>query len=173
MSTYNKDNHQKVKSEVTPRFLDVIKSPSLLFAFGFGSGLSKVAPGTMGTLAAVPVYWLMSDFPLYLYLAIVVVASILGVWICQAASDAMDVHDHPGIVWDEFVGYWITMIAAPPGWYWMLIGFIAFRIFDILKPWPISWLDRKVDGGLGIMIDDIIAGVFAFVVVQIAAVYWG
>lgn len=173
LNAHNKDNHQKLNSTVTPKFQDIIKSPSMLFAFGFGSGLSKWAPGTVGTLAAVPFYWLMSDFPLFLFLGVVLVASILGVWICQAASDAMAVHDHPGIVWDEFVGYWITMIAAPSGWFWIVFGFVMFRIFDILKPWPISWLDRRVSGGLGIMIDDILAGIFAFAVVQIAAAYWG
>ncbi|WP_257284256.1 phosphatidylglycerophosphatase A, partial [Endozoicomonas sp. SESOKO1] len=76
------------------------------------------------------------------------------------------IHCHPAIVWDEFCGFWITMIAAPAGWQWILLGFVLFRLFDIWKPWPISWLDKKVHGGIGIMIDDLVAGVFAFISLQ-------
>lgn len=96
----------------------------------------------------------------------IVVTSIVGIAICDISAKRMGVHDHPGIVWDEFVGYWITMFLAPAGWMWIIIGFVLFRIFDILKPWPIRWLDRHVGGGFGIMIDDVLAGLFAFGVVQ-------
>jgi phosphatidylglycerophosphatase A len=140
-------------------------------AFGFGSGLSPKAPGTVGTLAAVPVYLLVADWPLWAYSLLVLAAAVVGVWICQWASDQLQVHDHPGIVWDEFVGYWITLWAVPADWLWIAIGFVVFRILDIAKPWPISQLDRQVKGGFGIMIDDILAGVMACAILHVAL--WG
>ena len=96
--------------------------------------------------------------PLLMFLA--------GIWICEQASQILKVHDHPGIVWDEFVGYFITMIAAPPGWIWIVIGFILFRLFDILKPWPIRLIDQQIKGGFGIMADDVLAAVYAWLVLQ-------
>jgi len=95
------------------------------------------APGTFGTLAALPIYLLMVPLSLWAYLAVVVVMTLLGVWLCHVTSRDLGVHDHGGIVWDEIVGYLITMIAAPPGWQWMVAGFVLFRFFDIIKPWPI------------------------------------
>ncbi|GAB2196375.1 phosphatidylglycerophosphatase A family protein [Sessilibacter sp. MAH4] len=154
---------------VKPNFKDICRSPSLFLAFGLGSGLAPKAPGTFGTLAAIPFYWLFADLPLAIYLSIIVFTSVIGVWICQAGSDYLDVHDHPSIVWDEFVGYWITMIAAPSGWAWIVAGFVIFRIFDILKPWPISWADKNTKGGLGIMTDDILAGIFSWITLQLLA----
>ena len=79
----------------------------------------------------------------------------------------LGVHDHSGIVWDEFAGFFVTMIAAPAGWLWIFIGFTLFRLFDIWKPWPVSWLDKKVEGGLGIMVDDIVAGFYALICIQL------
>ncbi len=138
-----------------------LKSPAQFLAFGFGSGLAPKAPGTFGTLAAVPLYWALSHLSLGYFTLAVVITFILGIWICGEASKQLGVHDHGGIVWDEFVGYWITMWALPNSWPWIIAGFIAFRIFDIAKPWPIGWLDKKVDGGFGIMIDDVVAGLMA------------
>ena len=143
-------------------------NPIQFLAFGFGSGLAPRAPGTFGTLAAVPIYWLVADWSLLEYSALILVTAVLGIWICGAASRQLNVHDHPGIVWDEFVGYWITMWAVPVDWVWMLAGFVVFRVFDIAKPWPINVLDKKVAGGFGIMIDDILAGVMACVTLHIA-----
>jgi phosphatidylglycerophosphatase A len=136
-------------------------SPMQFLAFGFGSGLSPWAPGTAGTLVAVPLFLLVADLSLPLYTAFIVVTALLGIWFCDAASRELAAHDHPGIVWDEFVGYWITMWALPVTWTWVIAGFVLFRIFDILKPWPIGPLDKKVKGGFGIMIDDIVAGILA------------
>jgi phosphatidylglycerophosphatase A len=144
------------------------RSPTQFLAFGLGSGLAPKAPGTFGTLAAVPLYWLLSHLNLGLYTLAIIAATILGIWLCDQASKQLKVHDHPGIVWDEFVGYWIAMWALPATWEWMLAGFIAFRIFDIAKPWPIGYLDKKVDGGLGIMVDDIVAGIIACAVLHLA-----
>lgn len=137
------------------------KSPSQFLAFGFGSGLSPKAPGTMGTLVAVPLYLLMAGLDLAAYTVVVLAAFLAGVWICDRASRQLRVHDHPGIVWDEFVGYWLAMWALPATWTWVLAGFVAFRVFDIAKPWPIGWLDKRVKGGFGIMIDDVLAGIMA------------
>lgn len=136
-------------------------SPVQFLAFGFGSGLSPKAPGTAGTLVAVPIYWLMAGLDLWLYTAVVVAAMFLGIYLCGHASRQLKVHDHPGIVWDEFVGFWITMWAVPASLPWVVAGFLVFRVFDIAKPWPISLLDRKVAGGTGIMMDDVVAGIFA------------
>ena len=144
------------------------RRPVQFLAFGFGSGLAPRAPGTAGTLVAVPLYWLIADWSLAWYSVFLVAATIAGIWICGAASRELKVHDHPGIVWDEFVGYWITMWAVPAEWVWMLAGFVVFRVFDIVKPWPISHLDRTVKGGFGIMIDDIIAGIMACVTLHVA-----
>jgi|SRR5690554_713752 len=149
----------------TPRQL--FSNSSHFFAFGFGSGFAPKAPGTAGTLAAIPVYWLISDLSLPLYLLWLLVTFALGVYWCDKSSRALGVHDHPGIVWDEMVGYWLTMVLAPPGWYWMLAGFVLFRLFDIAKPWPISLADRKVSGGFGIMIDDVLAAVYAWLALQL------
>jgi phosphatidylglycerophosphatase A len=155
-----------------PNFKQLLSNPNHLFAFGFGSGLAPKAPGTFGTLAAVPIFWLIQDLSWPLYLSWLVITFALGVYWCERSSKALGVHDHGGIVWDEFVGYWITMFMAPKGILWMLVGFVLFRLFDIVKPWPIRWLDRHVEGGFGIMVDDVLAGVFACVVLQLLAYYF-
>jgi phosphatidylglycerophosphatase A len=146
-----------------------LANPVHLLAFGLGSGCSPKAPGTFGTLMAVALYLPLARLELGWYLAVVVAASLAGIWICGRTSRDLGVHDHGGIVWDEFVGFWLTMLAAPPGWAWILAGFLLFRLFDIWKPWPIGWLDRRVAGGLGIMLDDLLAGLFALAVLQAAA----
>jgi phosphatidylglycerophosphatase A len=137
------------------------RDPFQFLAFGFGSGLAPKAPGTAGTLVAIPLYLLIAGLGLTQYTLVVLIAALFGIWICDVASKQLRVHDHPGIVWDEFVGYWVTMWALPAEWPWIVAGFVAFRIFDIAKPWPVGVLDRRVGGGLGIMIDDIIAGAMA------------
>ena len=144
----------------------VLTNPVHFLAFGLGSGLSPKAPGTVGTVAAIPFYLLMQPLSLPVYLVILLLATLVGIWLCGKSSKDLGVHDHPGIVWDEFCGFWLTMIAAPTGWLWVLIGFVLFRVFDILKPWPIRWLDKHVHGGLGIMVDDLLAGGFAFIGLQ-------
>lgn len=142
------------------------RNPAHLLAFGLGAGAAPKAPGTAGTLVAVPLYLLVSGLPLWGYLAITVAAFLAGIWICGRTAEDLGTHDHPGIVWDEVVGFLVTMTAAPPGWAWLVSGFALFRGFDILKPWPIHWLDARVGGGLGIMLDDLAAGLFAFAVLQ-------
>ena len=147
----------------------LLRDPRCLLAFGFGSGCAPKAPGTIGTIAAVPFYFLIADLPLAYYALVCVVAFALGCYFCDVASKALGVHDHGGIVWDEFVGYWIAMFAAPEGLGWIVLGFVLFRLFDIWKPAPIAQLDARVHGGLGIMLDDLVAGIYAMIVLQIIA----
>jgi phosphatidylglycerophosphatase A len=144
----------------------ILSNPIHFLAFGFGSGLSPIAPGTFGTLAAIPIYLLFSHVGLVAYIALTVFVTLIGIWICGESSRLLGVHDHGGIVWDEIAGYLITMLFAPAGWIWLVIGFVLFRLFDIWKPYPIRWIDKKVSGGLGIMLDDVLAGIYALIVLQ-------
>lgn len=147
----------------------VLRDPVLFLAFGFGSGLAPKAPGTFGTLAAVPLYLLLNQFSTPVFLAGVVLVALAGIWICDRASKKLGTHDHPGIVWDEFAGFLVTMIPASGSWVSLVAGFALFRLFDIWKPWPISLADKKIGGGLGIMLDDLLAGIPAAVGVAMLA----
>lgn len=152
-------------TRIPPRLL---LNPLHFLSLGFGSGLAPVAPGTCGTLVAVPLYLLIAQLSLPWYLLVVVVGFAAGVFLCQYTSNALGVHDHSGIVWDEFVGYWITMIAVPLTWQWIVAGFVLFRVFDIVKPWPVKTADAKMKGGFGIMIDDVLAGIYALACMHLA-----
>ena len=147
-------------SEGPPPKPKPFRSITQFLAFGFGSGLSPKAPGTVGTLVAIPLYLLVSGLSLPLYTAFVVAATLFGIWVCGKASKELKVHDHPGIVWDEFAGFWVAMWALPANIVTIAAAFVVFRFFDIVKPWPIRFYDKNLDGGLGIMLDDIIAGFF-------------
>lgn len=147
-----------MKWSAEPRLM---RDPVHLFAFGFGAGLSPVAPGTFGTLIAIPIVLLVQHAGLVTHAAFALVAIVFGIYVCGESARRLDVHDHPGIVWDEIAGFTVTMLAAPPHWAWLACGFVLFRILDIWKPWPIREADHSLSGGLGIMLDDIIAGVFA------------
>jgi len=142
--------------------------PVNVLALGLGSGLAPVAPGTFGTLVAIPLYWWLAALPLPIYVASVALMCLLGIGICARANRSLQTQDHPGVVWDEICGYLITMIAVPRSWPWMVAGFCLFRLFDIVKPWPISVADRRVGGGFGVMLDDMIAGVFAMAALHTA-----
>lgn len=152
-----------------PRLADLWRDPLTLLAFGFGAGCAPRAPGTFGTLLAVPLFMVCAGLSLPLYLLTCLLVFVLGWWACQHASRRLGVHDHSGIVIDEVAGYLVTMIGAPLDLYWILAGFILFRGFDIIKPWPIGWLDRHVHTGFGIMIDDIAAGIMALACLQALA----
>lgn len=154
-----------MQAKIPPRLL---LNPAHLLSLGFGSGLAPIAPGTFGTLAAVPFYLLLAQLSLPWYLLVVVIGFVAGVYLCQYTSDALGVHDHGGIVWDEFIGYWITMIAVPLSWQWIVLGFVLFRLFDIVKPWPVKIADAKMKGGFGIMFDDVLAGLYALAAMQLA-----
>ena len=146
----------------------MLRNPIHLLSLGFGSGLAPVAPGTFGTLAAIPIYLLIAQLALPYYLAIVALGLAAGVYLCGYTSATLGVHDHGGIVWDEFVGFWITMTAVPVTWQWIVAGFVLFRIFDIVKPWPVKIADTRMKGGFGIMFDDVLAGLYALGCLQLA-----
>ena len=139
-----------------------LHDPVHMLALGFGSGLAPKAPGTFGTLAAIPLFLLLSLLPLWLYIVVVIAACTYGVHLCGKTADDMQVHDHGSIVWDEVAGMFITFLFVPITAPSLLAGFVLFRIFDILKPWPISFIDKNCHGGFGIMLDDIVAGIAAW-----------
>ena len=154
---------------MNPRTL--LRDPGHCLALGLGSGCIRRAPGTWGTLAGLLLYSLMVWLPAPVYLALLVAAFVAGVQLCARTAKALGVHDHPGIVWDEFVGIWLALALQPTGLFWLVFAFVAFRCFDIIKPWPIGWLDRRMPGGLGIMIDDVVAGAYALALM--ALLQWG
>lgn len=144
-------------------------SVSGFLAYGFGSGLAPWAPGTFGTLAAVPLAFVLKNIALPGYLLVLAALFALGVIVCGRASERLGRHDPGGIVWDEMVGYWLTIALVPLHWAWLAGAFLAFRFFDILKPWPIRAVEKRFGGGLGIMLDDIVAALYALIVLQFAA----
>jgi phosphatidylglycerophosphatase A len=160
----------------TPRInpIDIWKSPAHFVSFGFGSGLSPIMPGTMGSIAAIPIILLMHYLltPAH-YAVVTAMATLVGIWLCGHTAKALGTHDHGAIVWDEIAGMMVCCFLLPSFPAAILVAFIAFRIFDILKPYPISWLDKNIHGGLGIMIDDIAAGFFAWAVVQLCGWFLG
>jgi len=143
------------------------RNPWHVLACGFGTGLAPKAPGTFGTLVGLPIYAALHGAPLGTYVAVVGALAIFGVYVCEQAGRDFDVPDHPGNVFDEVVGYLVTMIAAPSGWEWAVVGFVLFRVFDITKPWPVSVADRRLHGGLGVMLDDLLAGVYSALALQL------
>lgn len=158
----NNNDHATTQKALLKRV--ALRTPSGLLAFGFGSGLSPFAPGTMGTLVAIPFIFALKSLGDTGFWIVLSLSFLLGVVVCDHVSRKLGVHDHGGIVWDEMVGYWLSVAFVPMQWHWLLAAFFLFRFFDIYKPWPIRQLDRKVGGGFGIMIDDIIAGLFTMIV---------
>lgn len=145
----------------------IIKDPILFLAFGFGSGLSKYMPGTLGTVAAIPLYLALIQGNQWLYLLATLLSIVLGIYLCDQAAKKLQSHDFGGIVWDEIAGFLITLCWLPFSWQSLVAGFVAFRFFDIVKPWPIKWLDQHVEGGFGIMLDDVVAGIFAALLLRL------
>jgi len=142
----------------------VLRDPVNFLAFGFGTGLAPFAPGTFGSIPGVLLFWLTVDFGLYVQLGVAGVLVIAGVWICGESARRIGVHDHGGIVWDEIAGIYITLLAAPFSITAWVLAFLLFRFFDIVKPWPIRDLDHRLGGGLGIMLDDLVAALYAAVI---------
>lgn len=152
---------------IDPRRL--LAEPDLLLTTGFGSGLAPRAPGTVGTVAALALYLPLSLLPMPVYAVVIVAVLALGIWLSGRVADRLAIKDPGFIVIDEFVGLWIACFALPAGWIWLIVAFAAFRAFDILKPWPVSWCDRELPGGFGIMLDDVVAGLMALAVIQLLA----
>lgn len=147
----------------------VWSNPWHFIAFGFGSGVLPVMPGTYGTLMAVPIYLLFQHLSLIAYGVVCILITVFGAWVSEKVSKEIGIHDYPGMNFDEIVGFMITMFAAPKGWFWVLLGFGLFRFFDIVKPGPIAWIDKNVKGGVGVVLDDCVAALFAWVVLQAVA----
>ena len=167
-------NQTKMKNESPadwPGKRALFASVDNFIALGFGAGLSRIAPGTCGTLAAMPLYGALALCHPAVYLAVVAGAIIAGIRVCARAATALGRPDHPSIVWDEMVGLWIALCFIPLSWGAVIAGFILFRLFDIIKPWPINWLERRVGGGAGVMLDDVAAGVFANIALRFLSPY--
>lgn len=154
----------------------LLATPAGWLACGFGSGLAPVAQGTFGSLAALLPWLLLRELPLWIYVIVLLAGFGIGVWACDIAGRALQVDDHRSLVWDEFIGQWVTLLplllpsllpVSGFQWWMLALGFVLFRLFDVWKPWPIGWFDRRVKGGMGVMIDDVIAGVFAAVVLAL------
>ncbi len=150
------------KFYMKPDFQLLFSHPAHFFSLGFGSGLVPKGPGTAGTLVAFPLYWwlepLMND---YLFLLLLILAFVIGVWMCDKTGRALGVPDHGGIVWDEIVAFMLVLFFTPVGIYWQLLAFVLFRYFDIVKPQPIRHFDENLHGGLGVMFDDLLAAGYA------------
>ncbi len=142
----------------------ILSAPGHFISLGFGTGLSPVAPGTVGTVVGLPLFLLVQLFPLGVQIALVVALFVFGCYICDITGQALGVPDHGGIVWDEIVAYCMVLMTVPQGWLWWLAAFVAFRIFDILKPAPIGWFDRRFKNGFGVMVDDLLAAFYAIAV---------
>lgn len=153
-----------------PQRKALLSRPAGWLACGFGSGLTPVAQGTFGSLAALLPWLGLSRLPVMAYLLVLIVGFVVGVWACDVAGRLLGVADHRSVVWDEFIGLWIALIPllglgspilSVRHGVVLLAGFVLFRLFDVWKPWPICWLDQRMKGGLGVMIDDVVAGIFA------------
>lgn len=146
----------------------LLRNPVHLLALGFGTGLAPRAPGTVGTLIALPIAAALRWAAPWLCAVIIAVLIAAGIGICGVSARKLPGHDHPGIVFDEIVGYLIAFVLTsalmPFRWYSLAGLFVIFRVFDVVKPWPMSWVDKKVTGGTGIMMDDVLAGIYSGVV---------
>lgn len=145
----------------TPAWRTILTDPVHFLAFGFGSGLAPRAPGTVGTLAGLGVAYLALPLPWPLRLALGLAICLSGIYLCGESARRIGVHDHPGIVWDEIAGIYLTVLVVPATPAWWAAAFLAFRLFDIWKPWPIRDLDHRLAGGVGIMLDDLAAALYA------------
>lgn len=157
----------------TKPVLQVWHNPWHFLAFGHGSGAVPFAPGTFGSMVGLVYYWLLLGCGWFVYSLFVVIGGLWGIWLCDKVSRDLKVHDHGGIVWDEIIGILLTFLFVTPTTYRMLIGFLAFRLFDIWKPWPIKQVDKTVKGGLGIMLDDVLAAIPAWLCLQLFIVIGG
>jgi len=149
----------------------LLRQPVHLLALGFGTGLAPMAPGTFGSLVGLAFALAFGRFGWLWSLTAVATAVLAGIWICGESARRLRVHDHPAIVWDEVAGMMITMLAAPPQWWGAPLAFVLFRLFDIAKPWPIREVDHGMRGGAGIMLDDVLAGIFAGLVLIVVGYF--
>lgn len=148
------------------------RNPWIFIACGFGIGTLPFMPGTFATAASALLYLFLMKLPLSIYIAIVIAMNVAGIFLCEKANAAFGTDDHPAAVWDEIAAFPIVMIAVPFTWYYLLIAFALFRLFDIWKPWPIGWIDKNMHGGLGVMLDDIAAAIASWIILQLIIFLW-
>lgn len=154
-----------------PEFSELVQNPVVMLGFGLGSGLVPKGPGTAGTLLGLLLFLPVLVWSPFSAWIIFIVGLFAGSYICGKSSEYMDVHDHGGIVWDEFVGIWLVLLVLPvQNWQYWLLAFVVFRVFDIFKPWPIKTVDENVTGGFGIMLDDVLAAIYS--IMFIWAIYF-
>lgn len=147
----------------------VWQNPWHFIAFGFGTGAIPIAPGTCGTLIAIPIYLYLCTYSYKMYFIFASLITLFSIWLCGKVSAELEVKDHQGMCLDEIVGFLVTMLGAPAGWGWIIIGFILFRCFDIWKPWPLAWIDTHITGGLGMILDDVAAGLYSLIIMRFFA----
>jgi len=143
---------------------EVVRDPVHWLAFGFGTGLLPIAPGTWASLFTAIVFWIVAPLPTVEFVIVIFLMFILGVWICGESARRIGVHDHGGIVFDEVVGMLLTLTVVSHEPVWIVVAFLLFRVADIWKPWPIRDVDHRMAGGLGIMLDDVLAAFYAALV---------
>lgn len=156
--------------QIQPNFKLLLSHPAYFCALGFGSGLAKKAPGTFGTLAGLPLFLLIAGFDFYTQLAIIAGLFLIGIYFCEKTGQALGVSDHGSIVWDEIVAIMLVLTVTPYQWQWWLAAFLLFRLFDVWKPVPIRQCDARIKGGLGVMLDDLLAAVYA--IISLGALQW-
>lgn len=150
----------------TPAF--AYARPARIVAFGFGAGLARFAPGTFGTLAAWPLGWTLAGMHPALAGPLLTALFLIGVWACGVTSRELGIADHGSIVWDEIVAFLIILVVLPASLAWQLAGFVVFRAFDIGKPPPIRWIERRYRGGFGVMFDDLVAAGYTLLLLAVA-----
>jgi len=155
---------------VQPGFKLLISHPAHFFGLGFGTGLAKKAPGTFGTLVGLPLFWLIASLSFSIQLTIIAALFLIGIYFCEKTGRALGVPDHGAIVWDEIVAMMLVLTVTPDQWQWWIIAFLLFRLFDIWKPAPIRQCDAKIKGGLGVMLDDLLAAIYA--IISLKALAW-
>ena len=152
-----------------PNVKFLLSHPAHFFALGFGSGLAPKAPGTFGTLIGLPLFWLIAGFSLPTQLLTIFILFVAGVYFCGFTGKNLGVADHGGIVWDEIVAIMLVLTMVPVSWFWWLVAFLLFRLFDIWKPYPICYFDAKLKNGFGVMFDDLLAAIYAMLVLKLIA----
>lgn len=144
----------------------VLRDPVHWIPFGLGVGLLPGAPGTWGSALAVALFWFAPSLTVIQHAVLLAGGFVLGVYLCGLSARRLGVHDHSGIVFDEILSMWAVLAVLPEEPLWAALGFLAFRLFDVWKPWPIREADHRIPGGLGIMLDDVLAAAFAAVIVS-------
>src|SRR5258705_12682169 len=161
------------EARIRPTLRFMLRHPAHVIALGAGAGLVPGAPGTAGTLLAFPLYWVLAKYcAVSTLLALIALAFALGIWACARTGRALGMSDPGAIVWDEIVAFMLVLVFTPPGYLWQMVAFLLFRLFDILKPPPIRFFDRKLKSGFGVMFDDLLAAFYALLVLAIARMFF-